>query len=178
MISGVDLVKLILEKAGPVPQKKLQKLAYLMEIEYIKEHGRRLSNLNFKRYYFGPFSDDIRNIEDLDDDIIVTEVKEGTYSVKEARLLSTGQGKIIMDPDLEKELQSSLDKYRSFNGALLENMADNTEPFLETGNLNDPIDLDGYARYQALIGSEKFIGLVRDKDEENQRKGLYKKVSG
>ena len=71
MISGVQLVEYLLKEYGPLPQKKLQKLTYLAEIEYIKKHGERLTDLSFKRYYFGPYSDDIRNIEDLEENIII-----------------------------------------------------------------------------------------------------------
>jgi hypothetical protein len=48
MISGIQFVEYILKKYGPLPQKKLQKLAYVSEIQYIKKRGKRLSDLSFK----------------------------------------------------------------------------------------------------------------------------------
>jgi uncharacterized phage-associated protein len=87
MISGVELVKYLLKNYGPLPQKKLQKLAYMAEIEYIKKHGKRLSDLSFIKYYHGPYSPDITNIEDLEEDIIIKEEPSGPFIKKMSELI-------------------------------------------------------------------------------------------
>jgi hypothetical protein len=45
MISGKDLVEYIINYFGEVNAKQLQKLAYLTELEYMKAHGERLTDL-------------------------------------------------------------------------------------------------------------------------------------
>ncbi|MEM0073085.1 MAG: DUF4065 domain-containing protein [Thermoplasmatales archaeon] len=171
MISGVELVEFILKHAGPVPQKKLQKLAYLCEIEYIIKHGQRLSDLTFKRYYYGPYSDDIRNIEGLDDNIVTEEKTNGLYTLKESKIKTSRAGTI--KPEIEQELVSYIKKYNEKSGKELESIADNTDPYLETEKINDPIDLDGYAWYYSKINSDDFWKAVEMKDEENIKNGVY-----
>ncbi len=86
-ISGVDLVKYLLSKYGPLSQKKLQKLAYFAEYEHIKKYGERLSDLSFKRYYYGPYSEDIKNIEDVEENVIIKEQDNG-YLTKLSELVN------------------------------------------------------------------------------------------
>ena len=82
MLTRVQLVENILIIAGPLPQKKLQKLAYLAEIRYAEKYGARLSDLSFIRYYYGPYSSDIRNIEDEDDNIVIEGIQQNVYPMK------------------------------------------------------------------------------------------------
>ena len=58
----------------------------------------------------------------------------------------------------------------------MEKITDNTELFEEAENLKDPIDLDGYVKYQKLINDDRFIELVMGKDIENKKNGLYKEA--
>ena len=46
MLTRVQLVENILIIAGLLPQKKLQKLAYLAEIRYAEKYGARLSDFH------------------------------------------------------------------------------------------------------------------------------------
>jgi uncharacterized phage-associated protein len=176
MITGVQLVEYLLKEYGPLPQKKLQKLAYLAEIEYIKKHGERLSDLSFRRYHYGPFSSDIRNIEDLDDNIMITEHVDMQYPSQTSELVGECLSIPILDVTLVNELKDCLSQYQSKNGGELEEIADNTEPFLETKKLNDPIDLDSYAWYYTQVNSEELWKRVEEQDRKNIEKGVYGKV--
>ncbi|MEM3192808.1 MAG: DUF4065 domain-containing protein [Candidatus Parvarchaeota archaeon] len=169
----MELVELILKHADPVPEKKLQKLAYLFEIEYIMKHGQRLSNLTFKRYYYGPYSDNIENIEALDDNIATEERTNGLYILKESRIKTSRAG--IIKPEIERELVSYIKKYNEKSIKELKSIAENTDPYLETEKINDPIDLDGYAWYYSKINSDVFWKAAKMKDEENIRNGIYGK---
>ena len=157
------------------PKKKLQKLAYLAEIEYIIKHGERLSDLSFKRYYYGPFSDDIRNVEDLEENIVIIEKKKGNYIVKESELKDKNDQNHFLKGKLQNEIELLIEKYLSKTGKELENIVNNTEPFLETEKLNDPIDLDGYAWFYGQVNSEQFWKNVEKKDEENEANHIYGK---
>lgn len=175
MTSGVQLVEYLLVKYGPLPQKKLHKLAYLSEIQYIKKHGVRLSDLSFKRYYYGPYSDDIRNIEDLDENIVINEAINGIYPVKLSSIVNKEVVKPIEDIDLQNEIDSLLIPYKDKSGGDLEQEADNTEPFLETETLGEKIDLDGYAWYYNKINSDEFWEEAIKKDEYNKTHNVYGK---
>jgi uncharacterized phage-associated protein len=176
MITGVQLIEYLLKEYGPLPQKKLQKLAYLAEIEYIKKHGERLSDLSFKRYHYGPYSEDIRNIEDLEDNIIIAENHSNGYASKESRLLNSVGAEPIESVELSEEIDSFIARYVNSTGDELEKIADNTEPFLETENLNEPIDLDSFAWFYGIVNSDEFWKKAEMKDRENQEKGAYGKV--
>ncbi len=175
MISGIEFVQYILLKYGPLPQKKLHKLAYLSEIQYIKKHGKRLSDLSFKKYYYGPYSEDIRNIEDLDENIVITEKMNGVYPVKLSEIVNKDIIEPITDPDLRQEIDSLIMPYRDKSGGELEVEADKTEPFLEAENLNEELDLDGYAWYYKNINSDEFWESARKKDELNKENNVYGK---
>ncbi len=175
MVSGVQLVEYILKKYGPLPQKKLQKLAYLAEVEYIKMYGVRLSDLSFKRYYYGPYSTDITNIEDLDDNIIIREEASGNYISKVSELINEENVNPIDDDNISQEIDAALLPYREKTGAELQEEADKTQPFLETENFNDPIDLDGYAWYCSKVNSKEFWETADRKEDENKKNHIYGK---
>lgn len=175
MITGVQLVENILKLAGPLPQKKLQKLAYLAEIEYIKCNGERLSDLSFKKYYYGPFSIDIRNIEDEDENIFVKNGSDDVYTTMESNLLNPEMVESI-DEKFAKHLEDVVKNFGSKTGKELEEIADQTEPFLETENHNDPILLDDFAWFYKEISSEELWKKVEEKDKENKENGVYGKV--
>jgi uncharacterized phage-associated protein len=175
MISGVQLVEYLLKKYGPLPQKKLQKLAYLAEIQYIKKHGDRLSDLSFKKYYYGPYSVDIRNIEDLDENIVIREEANGLYSSKVSELIDKESINPIDDNNLSQQIDSALFPYCDKTGAELQEEADKTEPFLEAENFNDPIDLDGYAWYYSKVNSDDFWEAATRKDDHNKKNHVYGK---
>ncbi|MCL4311049.1 MAG: Panacea domain-containing protein [Candidatus Thermoplasmatota archaeon] len=175
-MDGVKLVKLVLKEFGPQPQKKLQKLAYLAEIEYIKKHGKRLSDLSFKRYYYGPYSEDIKNIEDLEEDIrIIEDHKTSGYHIKESSLISGDKYESIVKEKVANEVISLIKQYSRKSGKELEKIADNTEPFLETEEMNDPIDLNSYAWFYSLLNSKHFWEEAEKKDKENREKNVYGK---
>ena len=175
MLTRAQLVENILIIAGPLPQKKLQKLAYLAEIRYAEKYGARLSDLSFIRYYYGPYSSDIRNIEDEDDNIVIEGIQQNVYPMKKSKIIAPEKVDKL-EPEIEDYLKEVITQYNDKTEEDLEIIADNTEPFRETGNFKDPIDLDGYAKYHAIIGKKNFIKVVMEKDKVNARKGLYHSV--
>jgi uncharacterized phage-associated protein len=173
-INGAVYVKYILSKYGPLPQKKLQKLAYITEFEYIKKHGERLSDLSYKHYYYGPYSEDIPKIEDLDENIMVVERQEGGYFLKEAEYINKDE-EIAISKEIANEIDTIIKKYSNKNGKELEVLADETDPFLEAKNLNDKINLDDFAWYYKIINSKEFWEQIEKKDEKNRKNGVYGK---
>ncbi len=168
-ISGVDLVKYLLSKYGPLPQKKLQKLSYFAEYEYVKKYGKRLSDLSFKRYYFGPYSEDIKNIEDLEEDIIIKE-KVGTNPAKESELINED---FKIDNKTAGIIDNLIKPYINKNGKELEKLADETEPYIDAEDFDNPIDLDSFAWFYGEVNSDDFWKNAEEIDKENIRKGIY-----
>ncbi len=173
-INGAIYVKYILSRYGPLPQKKLQKLVYLTEFEYVKKHGERLSDLSYKHYYYGPYSEDIPKIEDLDENIMVGERQEGGYIIKESEYINQDE-EIDIPKKISNEIDSIIKKYSDKNGKELEVLADKTEPFLEAKNLNDKINLDDFAWYYKTINSEEFLKQIEKIDKDNSKNGVYGK---
>ncbi len=170
-ISGSDLVKYLLSKYGPLPQKKLQKLSYFAEYEYIKKCGKRLSELSFKRYYYGPYSEDIRNIEDLEENIIIKELV-GANPAKESELVNED---FKIDPENASMIDNLVKPYLEKNEKELEDMADETDPYIDAESFGSSIDLDGFAWFYSKVNSDKFWKNAEEIDKENIRKGIYGK---
>ena len=170
-ISGVDLVKYLLSKYGPLPQKKLQKLSYVAEYEYITKYGKRLSELSFKHYYYGPYSEDIRNIEDLEESIIIKELA-GANPAKESELVNED---FKIDPENASIIDNLIKPYLEKNEKELEEIADETDPYIDAEYFGSSIDLDGYAWFYNEVNSDKFWKNAEEIDKENIRKGIYGK---
>ncbi len=170
-LSGVDLVKYLLSKYGPLPQKKLQKLSYFAEYEYIKKYGKRLSDLSFKRYYFGPYSEDIKNIEDLEEDIIIKEQVHNNPT-KESELINEN---FKINNKIANIIDNLIKPYINKNGKQLEELADKTEPYIDAEDFDMPINLDDYAWFYSEVNSDDFWKNVEEIDKENIKKGIYGK---
>jgi hypothetical protein len=56
-----DFVIAILSSGNFVNKTRLQKLAFLTEVEFIENTGERITDLDFLRWNFGPFSSDLQN---------------------------------------------------------------------------------------------------------------------
>lgn len=168
-ISGSDLVKYLLSKYAPLPQKKLQKLSYFAEYEYIKKYGKRLSDLSFKRYYYGTYSEDIRNIEDLEENIIIKELA-GVNPAKESELVNQD---FKIDPENESIIDNIIKPYLEKNEKELEEMADGSNPYMDAESFGSSIDLDGYAWFYSEVNSDDFWKNAEEIDKENIRKGIY-----
>jgi uncharacterized phage-associated protein len=172
MISGKDLIKYIISYYGKVSAKQLQKLAYLTELEYMKKHGERLSDLEFVKFYYGPYSFGIKEIQDEDDNIIEHIDNNKIYTYKEYQLK---ENNVKIDPALKIEINKILDKYKDKTGMDLELIADKTEPFIDCEYIGEKIDLDGYAEHYKDLLSEEFWKKAFEIREENEKKGVYGK---
>ena len=179
MISGKDLVEYIISYFGDVNAKQLQKLAYLTELGYMKAHGERLTDLEFKKFYYGPYSDGIEEIKEEDDNIINTkdhgyiilkDKKVPLYTYKRSKLKVND---IHLSPDLKSEIDTILMKYKGKTGKELEEIADNTEPFLDVEAMGETIDLNGYVEYYKLLLSDELWEKAFKAREENGKKGVY-----
>lgn len=172
MISGKDLVEYIISQCVKVRSKQLQKLAYLVDLEYMKTHGERLSDLQFKKFYYGPYSEGIEEIKQEDDNIINTDHKTQFYPSKISSLKSES---ISLESHLKSEIDEILMKYKGKTGKELEDIADNTEPYIDIDIIGEKIDLDGYAEHYKSLLSDNFWENAFKAREENEKKGVYGK---
>ena len=183
MINGKDLIECIIDHFGKVNAKQLQKIAYLTELEFMKKHGERLSNLEFVKLFYGPYSFSIKEIEEEDENIQVTtdsdyiilkNEKVPVYTYKQSQLRNKKD--FDLDPSLKEELSDIFKKFKGKTGKELEEIADVTEPFLDVEEMNEKIDLDGYAEYYKALLSDKFWGNAIKTREDNEKKGIYGKT--
>ena len=119
MINGKDLIECIIDHFGKVNAKQLQKIAYLTELEFMKKHGERLSNLEFVKLFYGPYSFSIKEIEEEDENIQVTtdsdyiilkNEKVPIYTYKQSQLRNKKD--IDLDPSLKEELSDIFKKFK------------------------------------------------------------------
>ena len=80
VITISDLLYVVLssymERIGSMPTKtKLLKLAYLAEVEYLRQHGERLTGAQWIYFLYGPYIDGYDDI--LQQDFEVEEVETG-----------------------------------------------------------------------------------------------------
>lgn len=183
MINGKDLVEYIISHFDNVNAKQLQKVAYLTELEYMKRHGKRLSNLQFVKLFYGPYSFGIKEIEEEDENIQITvdsdfiiwkNEKMPLYTYKQSRLKNNKS--IDIDPIVKEELSEIFKKFKGKTGKELEEIADITEPFIDIESMGDKIDLDGYAEYYKALLSNKFWENAIKTREDNEKKGTYGKT--
>ncbi len=159
-----ELIEFIIGQSGTLTSKKLQKMVYLIELEYIKKHGERLSNLVFKNWHYGPYSEDIKKIQEEDDTILLT--VKNTNLNREAHISKLQkEPKINISQTLEKEITDYIDKYIHYDTTELEKKSKNTEPFLDTEK-GEIIDLDGYAEFYKNISNEGFWNCVEKYEKE------------
>ena len=175
MISGKDLIEYIIGHFDQVKAKQLQKLAYLTELDYMKKHGERLSDLEFKRYYFGPYSEGITEIKEEDENIVT--ISNTTSNAKFSRIISKDDQEDRIEQSIKEEIDRILSKYEGMSGAELEKLADETEPFIDTDELEEKIDLDGYAdHYKALLSEDKWTKAIKRRDERKKEGAGKRKI--
>ncbi len=92
------------------------------------------------------------------------------YTYKRSKLKVNN---INLSPELKSEIDTILKKYKGKTGKELEEIADNTEPFLDVEVMGEAIDLNGYAKYYKSLLSDKFWEKAFKAREENEKKGVY-----
>jgi uncharacterized phage-associated protein len=174
MISGRELTEYIVFKFKRVGSKQLQKIAYLSELEYMKKYGERLSDLTFKKYYYGPYSGEIYEIKEESENIHIQTENANLYTYKPASIKDGA--KIDIPSDISGFLDSIFVKFKDKTGADLEKIADNTEPYIDTETIGDNIDLDGYVEYYKDLLSDDFWKNAEEKDKQNEENHVYGKL--
>jgi len=173
MINGEDLVKYIINSFGKISNTQLQKIVYLTELEYMKRHGERLTNFKYVKYRYGPYSPDILNIQNKDQNIIKFNVEDSVYPAIMS-MLTIGT-EIKIPSDLKKEIDTIINQFKGKNASELATIAKNTEIYKDAEENNEELDMDGYAEYYKSLLSDEFWENIAKKDEENEKNGIYGK---
>lgn len=109
---------------------RVHNLVYLAEILYLERNGCRLTDLCFKPYRYGVYSEEIRRILDYEDDI---EVKQEKF--EELSELVVNLTKYISDEELISWVKTTyLFKTTSYNDNICFN---NYMKYLDDGNASD-----------------------------------------
>jgi len=174
-----DLVITILRGAGWANRVRLQKIAFITELEYIENTGRRLTPLRFWSWNFGPYSAELQDsVLGMTDCIEVTEHPNPLHpDTRESRIVLKKCNPVggLSDRDLEfVELQAG--SLRFIKTEKLIQMSKSHDMFKQTA-FREEIKLDDYAErvrrtFEKIDKSKKIASMMdRIKTEEKVRPG-------
>jgi len=118
MLSAEELVRLVLvlfRNAGfhSVTRMHVIKACYLIEREYFKEKRRRLTDLHYYNYLYGPFNMRIVNVleEMADQEVIRRGEDEYTYDISDLHYLDDKRIMKIVSKSVLVRVRSIIKKY-------------------------------------------------------------------
>jgi len=105
-----SIIHLVHRLPGDLTRTKLVKLLYLLDLTHAKQHGRPVTNVTYRSYYYGPFSSEILNaIRSLD----AYEIQEGmgiSHEGKEFYTYTPGHNaRGHVPPKLPRRIKETLD---------------------------------------------------------------------
>lgn len=143
----VEVVKVLTYLGGKPTSKRLNKLAYLAELESLRTRGVRLTRTPFVRYKHGPFSSDVAlAAEIVPEDISVTEFQT-QYGNRGKRYVPRRiAANVNLSADELQVLRNVLRWAKGKDTETITQQLDNSAPFVWTLRTGDRIDFDRFAR--------------------------------
>ena len=62
--NDITIIQEFLKEIGTLTRTKIVKLLYLLDIESVSKHGKQLTNFEYRKYYYGPYDENIINLLD------------------------------------------------------------------------------------------------------------------
>lgn len=84
-----ELMKLILKRYGELYNSELTKLVYLIDVESVRRSGEQITDITWRKGFYGPFVQDIINCAEKNRDEFEIAYKEGVSSEKKRIALKT-----------------------------------------------------------------------------------------
>jgi len=176
-----NILLYLISNSKYLTEKRLQKLFYIAEIEFIHRFGQRMSIVDFINHKHGMYSFHIKHFIDcLDDDGKIKSVFKKTKDDYDAHFYHLNKKDIVIELDDERVeiLNNILEKF-AYN--ITENIikyAKSTKPFKETP-YGEKIDLDNYVEQcfnESLLKDKVIIKKVGE-SEKDYIKGDFSKFS-
>ncbi|MCD4841959.1 MAG: SocA family protein [Methanosarcinales archaeon] len=143
---------------------RLNKLIYLAELYSIEKLGKRLLDIDFLSYRYGPYSPDIATIGEAISGEDITIEYETTNTGHNANFYRTTKDKMCVKHLTVEEFGVLDDIVRDFkfkSTSQIVDAAKNSEPYLKT-SFEDVIDLDKYKRdMDAIYRNNELIDSVK-----------------
>lgn len=149
VVPARDLIRVVLKRVGPLSRKKLIKILYLIELKYIETTSKRLTDIEYIKYTYGPYSREIINVAEKDP--YIKEVK-GIRTLKgySADLFVLSKDYVEPKEILEnKILMDIIDFFSKLNrfwgkesGTVLEVLSKKTEPFIKAKKEREKLNLN------------------------------------
>jgi len=162
-------------------EKRLQKLFYIAEIEYIHRFGERFSNVNFINHKHGMYSFDIKYLLDtLEDDGKISPVFKKTKDGYDAQFFHSKKKEIVIELNDKRIglLNEIIKKFTFLITQEIIKFAKDTKPF-KTTPYGKRIDLEGYVEecYNNSLSKDK--KLVKDiiDSEVDYKEGNFTKFN-
>lgn len=159
-----DIIVFFTYKTQYLTEIRLNKLIYLAELYSIEKLGKRLLDIDFFSYHYGPYSPDIATVGEAISGEDITIEYEPTNTGYNATFYKTTQDKTCVKHITEKEFEVLDDIVRDFKYKSTPQIVDaakNSEPYLET-NFADVIDLDKYKKdMDAIYRNNELINSVK-----------------
>lgn len=62
--NDITIIQEFLKKIGNLTRTKIVKLLYLLDIESVAKYGKQVTNFEYRKYYYGPYDENIINLLD------------------------------------------------------------------------------------------------------------------
>ena len=137
------IVFICLKKYG-VFSTELIKLLYLIDLDYYREQGEKLTGLNYKNYYYGPYSPDIElcleklyNKRILSPEIIITWTgRKGNFIKPNVK-----ENAIELSQETKGFIEKAIKRYGRMRFSDLVTYSKSTIPYLHS-DFNEDIDFE------------------------------------
>lgn len=174
-----NVLQFLISKSDYLTEKRMQKLFYIAEIEYIQKYGKRFSDVTFISHKHGMYSFDIKYLLDtLEDEGKITSVFKKTKDGYDAQFFHPNKRKIIIElNDKRIEILNAIIKnfiFRSTEEII--KFAKSTKPY-KTTPLGKKIDLERYAEEcfdDSLLRDKKITSDIIESERE-YKKGVFTK---
>jgi len=137
-----SIIYFLIKNSNNLGKTKLTKLMYLADYEFFKQYNKKISNIDYIRWDYGPFSPDIYDCLDFMADlgIIVMQKFKSFYKLRDYFSFQAKK-----EFDFDKNLSSDekeffnyiLSKYDNMDVDSIKKITYETEPMLEAPNKGD-----------------------------------------
>ena len=137
-----QLLAYLIQNHSPLPITILMKLSYIVDLVSMNKYGKKISEFEYVRYKYGPFSNNIyKYVEDLSEDNIVSGEPAYTPLGDEYIIYRYNDGVEIAFDKLtlnEKQIiDEVLDSLRGYGAKALVDLAYRTKPMNKIGAKQD-----------------------------------------
>lgn len=136
MNKTAEVIYRIVENNSTASITVIMKLLYLIDLIHLKKNGKKLTDLNYKRYFYGPFSSEVYTIVDdlIRQDLLNTEARftrDTDYFVY--KIANAPKGNTNLTEEEIDFLNKTLKEFEGLSAKFLTEVTYHTKPMKELG---------------------------------------------